>query len=120
VCSSDLDRTAGIAEDITERILTEAAVKENKKKYHNLVETSQCLIWSLDTEGRLIFVNQVAQEFSGYKSEEIIGKNFPNLQHLQLLNKPKKTSKYLNLSIEVSLFFSMKVRVCGKTEHNFG
>lgn len=71
-----LYRAAGISEDITERILTEAALKASEQKYRNLVETSQGLIWSLDTEGRLTFVNQVAQEFSGYKSEEIIGKKF--------------------------------------------
>jgi PAS domain S-box-containing protein len=71
-----LYRTAGIAEDITERKLTEAALKESEQKYRNLVETSQGVIWSVNTQGRLTFVNQTIRQIYGYEPEEMIGRHF--------------------------------------------
>lgn len=52
----------------------EQALAESEKKYRHLVETSQNLIWSLDTEGRFTFVNQAAKHVYGYEPSEIIGR----------------------------------------------
>jgi len=49
---------------------------ENEKKYQNLVETSQELIWSVDIEGLLIFVNSAAERIYGYEPPEMIGRRF--------------------------------------------
>ncbi|MDY7008571.1 MAG: PAS domain S-box protein [Cyanobacteriota bacterium] len=56
-----------------ERKRVEIALAESEKKYRHLVETSQDLIWSLDTEGRFTFVNQAAKRIYGYETTEIIG-----------------------------------------------
>lgn len=56
-----------------ERARVEAALKESEKKYRNLVETSQDLIWSVDVEGRYTFVNQAAKRIYGYEPAELIG-----------------------------------------------
>ncbi|MGL5059021.1 MAG: PAS domain-containing sensor histidine kinase [Microcoleus sp.] len=53
-----------------------AALSESEKKYRNLVETSQELIWSVDVEGRLTFVNAAAKRIYGYEPPEIIGRYF--------------------------------------------
>ncbi len=49
---------------------------ENEKKYQNLVETSQELIWSVDIEGLLTFVNSAAERIYGYEPPEMIGRRF--------------------------------------------
>ncbi|HEY9631961.1 MAG TPA: PAS domain S-box protein [Coleofasciculaceae cyanobacterium] len=82
-----LYRTAGIAEDITERKLTEAALRESEQKYRSLVETSQGVIWSINTEGRLTFVNQAVRQMCGYEPEEMIGRHCSELVTLEQAQK---------------------------------
>jgi PAS domain S-box-containing protein len=53
-----------------------AALAESEKKYRNLVETSQELIWSIDSEGFLTFVNSAAKRIYGYEPPEMIGRRF--------------------------------------------
>ena len=53
-----------------------AALAESEKKYRNLVETSQELIWSIDIEGFLTFVNSAAKRIYGYEPPEMIGRRF--------------------------------------------
>ena len=53
-----------------------AALAESEKKYRNLVETSQELIWSIDIEGLLTFVNSAAKRIYGYEPPEMIGRSF--------------------------------------------
>ncbi|MEG3848636.1 PAS domain S-box protein [Microcoleus sp. herbarium19] len=53
-----------------------AALAESEKKYRNLVETSQELIWSIDIQGLLTFVNSAAKRIYGYEPPEMIGRRF--------------------------------------------
>ena len=55
-----------------QRKRVEQALAESEKKYRHLVETSQNLIWSLDTEERLTFINQGAKYIYGYEPSEMI------------------------------------------------
>ncbi|XZN94991.1 MAG: PAS domain S-box protein [Microcoleus sp.] len=53
-----------------------AALYESEKKYRNLVQTSQELIWSVDIQGLLTFVNAAAERIYGYEPPEMIGRSF--------------------------------------------
>ena len=53
-----------------------AALSESEKKYRKLVETSQELMWLVDVEGRLTFVNSAAKRIYGYEPLEMIGRHF--------------------------------------------
>ena len=53
-----------------------AALAESETKYRNLVETSQELIWSIDIQGLLTFVNSAAKRIYGYEPPEMIGRRF--------------------------------------------
>jgi PAS domain S-box-containing protein len=53
-----------------------AALSKSETKYRNLVETSQELIWSIDEEGFLTFVNSAAKRIYGYEPPEMIGRRF--------------------------------------------
>jgi len=50
-------------------------MKDNVKKYRELVEGVNSIILCLDTEGRITFINKFAQKFFGYKKNEILGRN---------------------------------------------
>jgi PAS domain S-box-containing protein len=80
-------RAAGISEDITERIMTEAALRENEQKYRHLIETSQGIIWSVNTEGILTFVNPAALKLYGYAAEEVMGRKFSDFISKELQEK---------------------------------
>jgi PAS domain S-box-containing protein len=62
--------------DITPRKLAEIALADSEEKYRHLVETSQDIIWSCDTEGHITFVNQAVKQIYGYEPEEMIGCSF--------------------------------------------
>lgn len=76
------NRTLQIANQELERRLQrqtevfKTALTESEKKYRNLVETSQELIWSVDIEGLLTFVNSAAERIYGYEPLEMIGHRF--------------------------------------------
>jgi len=50
-------------------------LQRNEEKYRTLVEDANSIILSMDTEGRVIFFNEFAQNFFGYKEDEILGKS---------------------------------------------
>lgn len=62
--------------DITERKRAEVALKESEQKYRNLVEACQGVIWTVDLQGRLTFVNQAVKQVYGYEPQEMIGRHF--------------------------------------------
>jgi two-component system sensor histidine kinase/response regulator len=60
--------------DITECKRVAAALVESERKYRNLVETSQDIIWSIDLNGHLTFINQAVEQVLGFKPEEMVGR----------------------------------------------
>lgn len=66
------------------------ALAESEKKYRNLVETSQELIWSIDIEGLLTFVNSAAKRIYGYEPPEMIGRRFTDFLVPDQGSRPKE------------------------------
>ncbi|MBD2533557.1 PAS domain S-box protein [Nostoc flagelliforme FACHB-838] len=57
----------------SEHLLVEAALKKSERQYRHLVETSQDMIWSVDIDGLITFVNPAVKQIYGYEPHEMIG-----------------------------------------------
>ncbi|HLO88458.1 MAG TPA: PAS domain S-box protein [Nostocaceae cyanobacterium] len=70
----ELDRqNLQLQNEIKIRTLVEDALKASESKYRHLVETSQDMIWSVDIQGTIGFVNQAVKHIYGYEPQEMIG-----------------------------------------------
>ncbi|MEH2248424.1 PAS domain S-box protein [Nostoc sp.] len=58
----------------SERLLVEAALEKSESQYRHLVETSQDMIWSVDIDGLITFVNPAVKQIYGYDPQEMIGR----------------------------------------------
>ena len=57
----------------------EEALRESEQEYRTMIEQSNDMIWTLDTEGNLTFFNKRSEEFTGHRLEDWRGKSFAPL-----------------------------------------
>lgn len=62
-------------EDITERKLSEEALRESEERFRSIVEATNEWIWSIDLEGRLTYSNPAVETILGYEPEGLLGRN---------------------------------------------
>lgn len=75
----DLDGRKAIlrlGRDITERKREDEVLRQAKEFNENLVNTAQVIILTLDTEGRIVSYNPYMEKLSGYRLEEVKGKDW--------------------------------------------
>lgn len=65
------DTLIGFVRDISERKITEAAIKESEEKYRTLVEQATDGIFIADKEGRFLVINSSGYKMSQYSEEEL-------------------------------------------------
>ena len=78
-----------IGRDITERKRVETALKESEELFRNYLEHAPDGVYMSTVEGTFLYGNRKCEEIIGYQREELIGKNFLELNLLpeQSLNK---------------------------------
>jgi PAS domain S-box-containing protein len=71
----NLHMVNGTAYDVTNKRLTEKALKESEERYRSIFECSQAVIIIVDNDGKITEFNPEAYKKFGYTAEEIINKD---------------------------------------------
>lgn len=70
-----------LQEVIAKQEMTQKALRESEKKYRDLVENINDVIYSLDRDGVVTYVSPVVESVYGYNPSYIIGRNFSQFIH---------------------------------------
>ncbi len=74
-------RVLGHAQDITERVRAEEALKESERRFRTLADTAPVLIWMCDPESNCVFLNQPWLDFCGRPLERELGQGWTECVH---------------------------------------
>lgn len=69
-------KNAQLESNITERKRAEDALRKERDFAETLIETAQTIVLLLDTNGRIVRFNRYMEELTGYRLEEVRGKNW--------------------------------------------
>jgi len=64
-----------VQREIEKRKLTQNTLAQSEIKYRHIIDNANSIIIEMDVQGNITFANKFAQEFFGYKEEEILGHN---------------------------------------------
>jgi len=67
--------------DISQRKRVEEALKESEKRYRELVDKANDIIYLADVNGHFLLFNAVGLKITGYSQEEIVHKHYLDLIH---------------------------------------
>ncbi len=106
-----------VLSDITDRKSAEDALQQSQALYHDLVETSQDLIWQCDASGRYIYLNPAWEQVFGYKVEEMLGKSFSEFQAPEYAERDSKEFARLLQGNAVKKLETMHIGMDGREIH---
>lgn len=114
------DILTGMIQDITEKKKTEEVLKESEDKFRTIIETAHDIIWMLDLQGNVTYLNQQGEEIlKNYKMPNVVGKGYsfkvveedlPKVQEAvaqTFQGKPQSFEARIYLSDNTILFLSV-------------
>ncbi len=72
-------RIVTLIHDITERRKMEQALRESERRYRDLFENANDIIYTLDLQGNFTSINKAAQKITGYSSREALRMNISQI-----------------------------------------
>ena len=112
--SGEIIGIAGVNRDITERKHAEQALLESRNRYYALFEQAGDGIFTLDSSGRIISVNETFAQMHGYSEDEI---KKMSLQELDVEGNAKTPERILRIMAGETLSF--EVEHYHKDRHTF-
>jgi PAS domain S-box-containing protein len=73
--------TVNVAMDITERKASEHALRSARNYLHAVADSIGEGMYTLDSDGRLTYINQAARDLLGWSSDELVGQDMHALTH---------------------------------------
>lgn len=99
-----------VIRDITESKILESKLIDSEKKYKALVEESPVSIFYADLTGKLIYINNAAEKFTGYSKKQLLNKpinklpiiknNFQAKAIVDVIKKLKRGDKIITKELE--------------------
>ncbi|MFZ5571912.1 MAG: PAS domain-containing protein, partial [Thermodesulfobacteriota bacterium] len=119
---------AGVSEDTTRHMLqlqaevaelrrTVKHLRQSEALYHDMVETSQDLIWRCDAEGRYTYLNPAWEQVLGYQLDEMLGKRFSDFQRPEMAARDQELFSRLMQGNSVKGYESIHIGKSGKEIH---
>lgn len=69
-------RSLAVMQDVTEKNKAENALRESEKNFRRLYEETPAMLYSIDPEARLLSVSNFWLKKMGYKSQEVLGRDY--------------------------------------------
>ncbi len=85
-----------IANDLTEKVMAEKALKETEMKYQTLVEQAADGIFISDAKGNFVDVNSSGCKMLGYEKNELLKLNIRNTNYINSSSLPQNILDVLN------------------------
>ncbi len=76
---SGKDEVLAVVRDITEQNKAKSALRASEEKYRGLIESLDNVVVSMDAQGKVLYINDIAAEQLGSIAEELIGKSMYDL-----------------------------------------
>jgi PAS domain S-box-containing protein len=73
--SSETEKFIAVAKDLTEKVKATEYVKSNEQKYRDIIENINLGLMEVDLNDNVVFANDSFCNSTGYKLDELIGKN---------------------------------------------
>ncbi len=70
-----IEEVSVIANDITEKKMSEVALQESEEKFRNIFESFQDIYFRCDMKGIITMISPSILELTGYSSKDVLGKN---------------------------------------------
>lgn len=109
-------RLFGIAQDITEIVKTEEALKDSERRFRAIFNNTFQFIGLLSPNGILLEVNQTALNFGGLKREEVVGLPFWNTYWWGISKKAQVKLQQAIARAKRGEFIRYEVEVWGKDQ----
>ena len=87
---------------------------ENERKYRDLVETSQDLIYRVDQQGRFIYLNPAWETTLGFSMEEMIGQPPGNFKRAEEAGRTLQTYKQILKGVSVTNYETTYISKSGE------
>ncbi|MFV9616491.1 MAG: PAS domain S-box protein [Gammaproteobacteria bacterium] len=75
--------TRGIFRNVTEKVRVEQALKESEKRYQALYDLAPDIYTTINSNGKILSLNQTGAEVLGYSKEEVIGQPVEKIIYLE-------------------------------------